>query len=198
MAIAPIAAMPEANAKRRRPPSIAARLRFERRPRRVLRPRVLVALVLAERLLDVGRGLVDRRDDRAGRRIGLLAGVNADRAETRARRELHRVQSRYVLIRDRSDGRLATPRRDRRLQPIGRRRPLAAASHAAGPRGRHRPSSLQIGVAVCSRGGRRRSSDARRSSARLGALALAVGSATSSVRLIVLAKRRLLWRVRRS
>ena len=38
---------------------------FERRARRVLRPRVLVALVPAELVLHVGRGLEDRRDDRA-------------------------------------------------------------------------------------------------------------------------------------
>ena len=46
---------------------------LERRARRVRDARVVVALVLADRLLHVGRGLVDRRDDRAGRRVGLLA-----------------------------------------------------------------------------------------------------------------------------
>ena len=74
-----IAAMPEAKANAAAPPSIAARFRLERRARRVLRARVLVALVPAELFLDVGGRLIDRRDDRAGRRVGLLAGVQADR-----------------------------------------------------------------------------------------------------------------------
>ena len=52
---------------------------LERQPRRVLRPRVLEALVAANLFLHVGGRLVDRRDDRAGRRIGFLAGVDADR-----------------------------------------------------------------------------------------------------------------------
>ena len=38
--------------------------------------RVVVALVLAERLLGVGGGLVDRHADRAGRRVRLLPGVD--------------------------------------------------------------------------------------------------------------------------
>ena len=42
---------------------------FERGARRVLRARVLVALVPAELLLHVGGRLVDRRDDRARRRV---------------------------------------------------------------------------------------------------------------------------------
>ena len=67
------------------PPSIAAMLPFEREARRILRARVLVALVLAELVLHVGRRLVDRRDDGAGRGIGFLAGVQADGAEARVR-----------------------------------------------------------------------------------------------------------------
>ena len=62
---------------------------LERHPRRVLRPGILVALVFTQRLLDVGRGLVDRRDDRTGRGVRLLAGVEANGAETRAGCELH-------------------------------------------------------------------------------------------------------------
>ena len=62
---------------------------FERKPRRVLGPRVLVALVPAELVLDVGRGLEQRRDDGAGRRIGLLARVNADGREVGGVGELH-------------------------------------------------------------------------------------------------------------
>ena len=55
---------------------------LQRLPRGILAPGVLVALVLTQRVLDVGRRLVDRRHDGAGRRIGLLAGV--DRAGTEA------------------------------------------------------------------------------------------------------------------
>jgi hypothetical protein len=61
--------------------------RCERRARRVRDARVVVALVLADRVLDEGRRLVDRRDDRARRGIGLLALVY------RARLELHRAKS---------------------------------------------------------------------------------------------------------
>ena len=68
--------------RERRPAAFDRReVGFERRPRRVLRARVLEALVLAERVLDVGRRLEDRRDDRAGRRIRFLTGVKADRLE---------------------------------------------------------------------------------------------------------------------
>ena len=51
---------------------------LERQPRRVLRPRVLEPFVAAHLFLHVGGRLVNRRDDRAGRGIGLLAGVDAD------------------------------------------------------------------------------------------------------------------------
>ena len=78
---APSAAMPEANAKPALPPSMAAMLRLERRPRRILRAAVLVALVRPERLLHVGGGLINRRDDGAGRWVGLLARVHTDSAE---------------------------------------------------------------------------------------------------------------------
>ena len=82
--MAPIAAMPDANAK----PGLAAfdrrQVALERHARRVLRAAVLEALVLAELLLHVGRRLVDRRDDGAGRRIRLLAGVQTDGAEPSA------------------------------------------------------------------------------------------------------------------
>ena len=52
-------------------------VRFQRGARRVLRPRVLVALVPSELRLHVGRGLVDRDGDGAGLRLRLLAGVDA-------------------------------------------------------------------------------------------------------------------------
>ena len=62
---------------------------LEREARRILRARVLVALVHAQLVLDVGGCLIDGRDDRAGRRIRLLAGVEADGAEPRVARQLH-------------------------------------------------------------------------------------------------------------
>ena len=85
-----MAAMPDANANAPRPPSIAAMLCSRAAPRRVLRARVLEALVAAELFLDVGRGLEDRRDDGAGRRVGLLAGVDADSREARVCGEFQR------------------------------------------------------------------------------------------------------------
>ena len=68
VATAPIAAMPDANANAARAAFDRRDVALERRARRVLRARVLEALVPAERLLHVGRGLIDRRDDRAGGR----------------------------------------------------------------------------------------------------------------------------------
>ena len=87
--MASIAAMPGGEGVRRLAPFDRGDVRLERGARRVLRPRVLVALVLAELLLHVGRGLEDGRDDRAGAGIGRLSGVNADGREARARREFH-------------------------------------------------------------------------------------------------------------
>ena len=64
---------------------------LERHARRVLRAAVFEAgMRLAEAVLHVGRGLIDRRDDRARRGIGLLSGVNANRAEARVVFEFHR------------------------------------------------------------------------------------------------------------
>src|SRR5262249_44160276 len=48
---------------------------------RVLGAGVIVALVHAGTLLDIGGGCVDRHHDRAGRRVGLLPGVDAARRE---------------------------------------------------------------------------------------------------------------------
>ena len=76
--MASIAAMPEAKANAAVPPSIAAMLASSAARVGILRARVLESLVLAELLLHVGRGLEDRRDDRAGAGIGHLSGVNAD------------------------------------------------------------------------------------------------------------------------
>ena len=50
---------------------------LERHARRVLGARVVVALVHARALLDVGRGGIDRHHHRAGGRIGLLPGMHA-------------------------------------------------------------------------------------------------------------------------
>ena len=55
---------------------------FVGEPGRINRARIIVAFVLAGTFLDVGRCCVNRRHDRARRRIRLLAGVN------RAGREL--------------------------------------------------------------------------------------------------------------
>ena len=54
---------------------------LQRRAGRVRDAGVVVALVHADRLLHERRGLVDRRDDRAGRRVGLLPGVDRPRLE---------------------------------------------------------------------------------------------------------------------
>jgi hypothetical protein len=59
---------------------------LERLARGVLAARVLVALVLAERVLHVGRREVHGRHDRAGERLGALARVDGAGAE--ARREI--------------------------------------------------------------------------------------------------------------
>ena len=88
--------MPEAKAKRGLAVLDGGDIGLERGPRRVLRARVLVALVLAQRLLDVGGRLIDRGDDGAGRRVGFLAGVDADRAESRGVAQLH-VLEEYSL-----------------------------------------------------------------------------------------------------
>ena len=71
------AAMPEANANAALPSLDGGDVGLQRRARRVLRPRVLVALVHAQCLLDVGGCLVDRGDDGAGRWVRFLAGMDA-------------------------------------------------------------------------------------------------------------------------
>ena len=77
--------------------------RLERRPRRVPGAGVVVALVDADGVLDERRRLVDRRDDRPGRRVGLLPVVD------RARLEVHSLSLRT-----------ARPRRTRpRCQALG-------------------------------------------------------------------------------
>ena len=58
---------------------------LERLARRILSARVLVPLVLPEPFLDVRRGQVHRRHDRAGEGFGALAGVNGSGAKARGR-----------------------------------------------------------------------------------------------------------------
>src|SRR5205807_1871144 len=55
---------------------------LERFAGRVLRAGVLVAFVLPETLLDVGRGLIDRRHDGAGEGVGDVSGVHGARRQT--------------------------------------------------------------------------------------------------------------------
>ena len=82
-----VAPSPEEKATPCSADSSEASARLQRVPRRVRDARVVVALVLADRVLDVRRRLVDRRDDRAGRRIRLLAVVDG------ARLEVHQVDA---------------------------------------------------------------------------------------------------------
>ncbi len=199
--MAPMAAMPEAKANaglaalrsRRCCRSSASRVGFCVR-------RVLEALVLAERLLHVGRRLVDRRDDGAGRRIGLLAGVEADGAEPRVRCELHDPATIHLLI-----------SRSPRTWPDDSRAPESAHCHA--PIGatvsRQRcfntlpGRAIVVGLAVkLVVFARRRSRSARVPAFfsvvdTVAGLAIAAGVVYFLFRLLVLAKRRLLWRVRR-
>ena len=56
---------------------------FERFSRRVLTAGVFVAFVVAQPLLHVRRGEVDRRHDRSGQWVGALAGVNRTGSKTR-------------------------------------------------------------------------------------------------------------------
>ena len=88
--MAPVAAMPEAKREAGLAPFERGDVGFDRGARRVLRAGVFVALVLAQGFLHVGGGLIDRGDDGAGRRVGLLAGVDADGVEPRAGIEFHR------------------------------------------------------------------------------------------------------------
>jgi len=65
---------------------------LERTAGRIRGARVVVALVLADRVLEVGRGLVDRHCQRAGRGIGLLPSVD------RAGLEIHGWESSYGFL----------------------------------------------------------------------------------------------------
>ncbi len=85
---------PEAKAKPRVPPSRSAMQRSYAHARRVLRARVLVALVHAGALLRVSRGRVDRRHHGAGRRVRRLPAVDGAGGESkRLLRVFHRCLS---------------------------------------------------------------------------------------------------------
>ena len=176
--------MPEANAKRRRAAFDRGDVGFERGAGRVLGARVLVALVLAELVLHVGRGLEDGRDDRAGAGIGLLSGVDADGREARARREFHALiiahgaSSHAAACRRAAADRAGTAAPDVARPPVPRRRRGSSSSSRSGAS----PATVPDAVRVVS------------SAATVG-LAIAVG--VFAWRLFVQVKRRLLWRVRR-
>ena len=76
-------ASPDANGEAARAGFEIGDASLQRSARRVGGTRVVVALVHAGARLHVGRRRVDRRHDRAGRRIGLLAGVDRARRESR-------------------------------------------------------------------------------------------------------------------
>jgi len=61
--------------------------RLERGARRIVGPRIVVALVDARCALSESAGLIDRNSDRPGRRFGFLSGVNG------ARRKLHELRA---------------------------------------------------------------------------------------------------------
>ena len=84
--IASSAARPLANASPWRAPSSDATHVSMRGARGVAAARILVAAVLAHRLLREGRRQADRRHDRAGCRVGILARVDGAGLETVAMR----------------------------------------------------------------------------------------------------------------
>jgi hypothetical protein len=69
---------------------------FQGAARRVLRARILVSLVFAERLLHVGGRLVDGDDDGARRGVGLLPGVDAEGVEASVAAQFHGVEKRTL------------------------------------------------------------------------------------------------------
>ena len=171
---------------------------LERGARRVLRARVFVALVLAERVLDVGRGLVDRRDDGAGRRVGLLAGVDAERGEARGGVEFHVVTiSLSLFVTDPSGEVVFVPRAAGFRRRAPRRSPPGSA-RARGNLGGPRRSHRRLGQACVARQPQpHRAGRLVEVVGSLGTLALLVGLAYFVARLISLARQHLLWRVRR-
>src|SRR6202034_1958115 len=77
-------AHPQGERERRRAVLQRGQARLERGPRRFGGARVHVAAAgAAHAVLLIGRGLVDRRDDRPGDRVGVLAGVDRQRLEAK-------------------------------------------------------------------------------------------------------------------
>ena len=56
--------------------------RLERGARRIVGPRIVVALVDARRALSESARLIDRNSDRPGRRFGFLSGVDGARGKS--------------------------------------------------------------------------------------------------------------------
>ena len=139
---------------------------LERLPRRVRDARVVVALVLADRVLDVRRRLVDRRDDRAGRGIRLLADVDCARLEVHAPESRRgprpesgaRAAGRGRCGPSRRCGRVPAGSRTRRA--AARRRPRATCSASS--------SAATIRTGASMRGKRRHASQPAKSSQRPG------------------------------
>ena len=186
--MASIAAMPGREGERRLAALDRGDVGLERGARRVLRPRVLVALVLAELLLHVGRGLEDRRDDRAGCR---------DRASVR--RECRWWRSARPAGVSCSNNRtwrvVRTPRPARRIRSRVRARsiPPPHVVRPPVPRRGRAPEVRLRAVARCSA----RCRDAVCVVNGVATFALAIALAVFAWRLFVQIKRRLLWRVRR-
>ena len=75
------AAIPEPKAEARRAVLQVRQDRLQRLARRVRPARIAEARIVVDPLPDEGRAGVDRRDDRAGLRVGLLIGVDQERVE---------------------------------------------------------------------------------------------------------------------
>src|SRR4029077_16675213 len=73
---------------------------FQRQTRRVTRASVFKALVAAQALLSVGRSLINRNGNRAGRRVRFLTGMNCSSSKTQKRtREALNLRMQKVGVR---------------------------------------------------------------------------------------------------
>ena len=163
-----IAARPDANAHAVAPLSRSATQRSEGPARGVVRAAVVQALVHAGAALHVGRGGVDRRHDRAGRRVGRLPGVDHTRREAL----LGRRHGLVVVAFHRRAFRRWLSRSKRVIRPW---KPLASATIATRPLSSTRRSAAMsaFGGSVCSARAHRAGAPARRSARRLRARAAA-------------------------
>ena len=128
------------------PPSSEASTCCKRLARRVAGARVVPRLRLADRLLRVRRGLVDRDVDRAELGVGVLAGVDRPRLEPH-RVLAHRISGGIAHLRRCSSSTASCPRRarahsaDLRLascpgansRPVSAVHPGSPQAHAASP-----------------------------------------------------------------